>query len=254
MTSPLDHSTDRHVSDGVLLALHDDEHGEQLDAGRAHVDHCDDCKARLVEIAGQASRLRESLASIPVPQVSEQSFRRRVAAARARRVVPLWRRPVWQAAAAVVVLTAVAAASPVQQWLRRHLEQPSTTVRTSPPLTTAPTAPTVQSTERSGATVSFAPAGSDFTVRFDSVPDAGVVTVERTAAAEISARVVGGAGTGGDAFVVLPRELGVRNATSSRASYRIALPVTVTRLRVIVAGQQVFDGLVPAVVRLHPPP
>jgi hypothetical protein len=105
---------------------------------------------------------------------------------------------------------------------------------------------------RTGQTVSFAATSPDFTVRFDSLPRVGLLTVIGTAAPEISARVVSGAGTGGDAMVVLPGELRVQNTTSSLASYELRLPGIVTRLRVVVAGRVVFDGAAPTVVRLHP--
>jgi hypothetical protein len=88
----------------------------------------------------------------------------------------------------------------------------------------------------------FAASGPEFTLRLDSLPRAGALTIERATANEISAPVTSGAGTGGDAMVVLPGELRLRNASSSRASYTLALPRAVIRLRVVVAGRVVFDG------------
>ena len=98
--------------------------------------------------------------------------------------------------------------------------------------------------------MSFAATDSTFTVRFDSVPAAGTMRANRTTGDQISARVATGAGTGGDAMVVLPGELRVRNASAARASYELELPALVTRLRVIIAEQVVFDGAPPAVIRL----
>ena len=245
---PFDPSAQRHVSDGVLLAVHDDEPDANLAAGRGHVDHCDECRARLAAIAAHSTSVRESLSSIPIPPTAKEALRRRVAAARARPVIPRWRRPAWQAAAAVIVVVGMAAASPARQWLRRRLEQPRADSRVSLP----PPAATPQASSRSGATVSFSPAGTELILRFDSLPDAGTLTVERTVAAEISARVVSGAGTGGDAMVVLPGELRVANRAMSRANYRVLLPRAVTRLRVIVADRTVFDGVPPSTIRLGP--
>ena len=258
-TLPFDHPTNQHPSDGVLLALHDKERDDmfdeareaELESGRRHVELCDDCRARLAAIAGHSTRVREALASIPVPSTTADAFRRRLAQPSGRRAVQRWRRPAWQAAAAVLVVAGMAAAAvagPIRMWLRHRAERPAAEQR-SPTLPPAVTP--VESLDRSGATVSFAATGPDFTVRFDSLPDAGVLTVESTTAADITARVVSGAGTGGDAMVVLPGELRVRNSTASRASYAVSVPSSVTRLRVIVAGHAVYDGAPRIVVQLH---
>jgi hypothetical protein len=88
----------------------------------------------------------------------------------------------------------------------------------------------------------FAASGPEFTLRLDSLPRAGALTIERATANEISAPVTSGAGTGGDAMVVLPGELRLRNASSSRPSYTLTLPRDVIRLRVVVAGRVLLDG------------
>ena len=258
-TSPFDHLTDRHPSDGVLIALHDKERDDmfdeareaELEFGRRHVEQCDDCRARLVDIAAHSTHVREALASIPVPAIAADAFRHRLAQASARHTVPRWRRPAWPAAAAVLVVAGVAAAAatgPIRAWLRHRAERPAPEQRS--PTLPRPAMP-LESLDRSGATVSFAATGPDFTVRFDSLPDAGVLTVESTTAADITARVVSGAGTGGDAMVVLPGELRVRNSTASRASYAVSVPSVVTRLRVVVAGHAVYDGAPRIVVQLY---
>ena len=259
-TSPFDHSTNQHPSDGVLLALHDRERDDMFDEardaelafGRRHIGECDDCRTRLAGIAAHSTRVREALTSIPVPSSTADAFRRRLAQASARRTVPRWRRPAWQATAAVLVVAGVAAAAatgPIRAWLRHRAERPAAEQRS---LTQRAGATTQESVDRSGATVSFAVSGPDFTVRFDSLPVAGVLTVDSATAADITARVVSGAGTGGDAMVVLPGELRVRNSTGSRASYAVSVPRVVTRLRVIVDGRTVYDGAPRIVVQLHP--
>jgi hypothetical protein len=241
---------DPHLSDGALLALHDGERGPEADIGRAHVERCDECRARLNGVGANARHVRRSLSSIRIPSVSEEAFRRRVEEAGARRAVPIARRPAWLAAAAVIVLVGVAAASPVRNWLRRQFEHSSVQVRPFP--APVPNTSDTRSVDHAGATVSFASTGPEFTLRFDSLPAAGALTAERADGPEISARVVSGAGTGGDAMVVLPAELRVRNSTSARTSYTVTLPNAVTRLRVIVAGRSIFDGVPPAVIQLHP--
>jgi hypothetical protein len=191
--------------------------------------------------------VRESLTSIRVPAVSEQSFQRRLTAR--TRPMPRSRRPALAAAAAVIVLAAVAAASPVRDWLRRRIEQARVEMRplpTVPPVAVESTPPA----NRGGATVSFAPSGAAFTLRLDSLPEAGSLRVITTSATTIAARVSAGAGTGGDEMVVLPGEIRVRNTGTARASYELSLPAGVTHLRVIVAGVTAFDGPPPIVLRL----
>jgi hypothetical protein len=50
---------------------------------------------------------------------------------------------------------------------------------------------------------------------------------------------------------VLPGELRVGNSNESRANYAVSVPSLVKRLRVIVAGQMVFDGPPRTVIQLH---
>lgn len=234
-----------HPTDGTLLALHDGERGAELDAPRQHVSSCAACQTRMAEIASNAAQVRQSLSSLPVPSFDADTMRRRLAARRATPAIPLWRRPTMLAAAAVFVVAVVAAASPVRRWIEARVARPTPVF--APPSATVPEASPPQV---SGATVSFAVAGPEFTIRLDSVPAAGVLTVVRAAGNELSARVAAGAGTGGDDMVVLPNELRLRNAASSRASYRVAVPSVVVRVRVIVAGQIIFEGAAPTEVKL----
>jgi hypothetical protein len=243
-TSHFDHSADPHAGDGVLLALHDGERSTELDARRHHVEQCAECQARLATIVAQANHVRQSLSSFPVPPVDTDALRRRIAAGRKPSVVPLWRRPTVRAAAAVIVLAVVAAASSVRHWIVR-VARPTPAV--SP---RSPSVPAAAPRDLTGATVSFLVSGPEFTVRLDSLPTAGVLVVDRTTGDEVSAHVASGAGTGGDAMLVLPGELRLRNAAASRASYSIAVPNAVTRLRVVVAGHVVFEGAPPVEVKL----
>ena len=244
---------DPHPNDGVLLALLDaeldDERRPELEAASEHVPGCEVCRDRSAAMEATSRQVCQALASIPIPRGSEAVLRRRIARAEIPRVVvPLWRRPTWQAAAAGVVLAAVAAASPVRHWLLRRLDSPQAVIQSGPaPASVHSTQPTNPLVNRS-AIVSFAPSGAEFTVRFDSLPAAGVLTAERTTAGEVSARALNGANA--DPLLVLPGALRVRNETTSRTSYVVSLPASVHRLRVIVAGDTVFDGAPPAIVRL----
>lgn len=248
-TSEVEQPMESHVSDGVLLALYDEQRDAELESGRHHLAHCVDCQARLDAIAARAKHVRGALAAIPAPSVAKAELRRRVVEAQkrsARRAIS--RRPGWLAAAAIVILAGAAAAFPIRIWIRGRLAESRTEHATPQPVVT----PAAQPSNRSGATVSFATTGPDFSIRFDSLPAVGNITATRTPMDQISARVVSGAGTGGDALVVLPNELLVRNTSAARASYEVAVPAAVTRLRVIVAGRVVFDGAPPATISLNP--
>lgn len=241
-------ATDSHPNDGVLLALIDGEHRAELGAANEHITGCDVCRKRMAEMDADSRRVREALASIPIPAGSEAMLRGRIARVKSPRVVPVWRRPAWQAAAAGVVLVGVAAASPVRHWLLQLFEPHQTEIRSEPAKAPVPSAQPTPPLVNRGAIVSFAPSGPDFTVRFDSLPAAGVLTAERTTAPEISARAVNGESA--DPLVVLPGVLRVRNAAASRTSYVVSLPARIGRLRVIIAGDTVFDAAPPATVRL----
>jgi hypothetical protein len=244
--SYVDRPNEPHASDGVLLALHDEQHGADLESGRRHLDRCAECQARLNVIAAQATQVSIALAAIPTVTVSKDDLRRRAGQARANHGQPIWRRPEWLAAAALVLLVGAAAASPIRHWLRRRQAEPR--IEHAPPQ--ASVSPSAQPIDRSGATVSFAATGSSFTIRFDSMPAAGSLTARGTTSDQIAARVVTGAGTGGDAMVVLPNELLVRNSSGARAGYELMLPRVVTRLRVIVAERVLFDGAPPTTIPL----
>lgn len=249
MSARLKQPPGAHPGDGILLALHDGEPGSEVGAIRGHVERCAECRARLTAIAESSDRVGAALASIDVPRVSQDEFRRRLTQPRRRGAVPVWRRPGWRVAAAFIVLAGAAAASPIRRWFGERGDTP----RTAPDSIPRPIALPVQSAESVGASVSFAATDTAFTVRFDSLPEAGTLTARRSSDANITARIVSGAGTGGDALVVLPGELRVRNAASSRASYGITLPDTVTRLRVIVGRRSIFDGTPPVELQLNPP-
>jgi hypothetical protein len=244
--------TGPHATDGVLLALIDEEHDDEGRAELAdaieHVSGCNVCQERMSAIEASSRRVREALAAIIIPVSGESTLHRGVTRTASRIVVPVWRRPAWQAAVACLVLAAAAAASPIRHWLLRRFNAPTTPVSLEP--ASAPSAAAQSTTPRMdrSSIVSFAPSGADFTVQFDSLSAAGVLTAERSTAPEISARALNGASA--DPLMLLPGILRVRSTPVSHASYVISLPTTVKRLRVIVAGTTMFDGAPPATIRL----
>jgi hypothetical protein len=248
-TAVLDHLMTPHLSDGVILALTDGERGADFHDAERHLEQCDVCSSRRLVLASYSHRVRESLAAIPRVSVSVDEFRRGIAV-RARRATPVWRRPAWQAAAVVMILAGAAVASPVRSWIQALIAHRAGSTAQSPQSTGGAA---TQPRQQREASISFAPAGPTFIVRFDSMPLEGLLSADTTSETEITARLISVPGTTEDAFVVLPGELRVRNRGSSRASYGLSLPPLIRRFRVTVAGQRVFDGPPPAVVPLRRP-
>jgi len=150
-------------------------------------------------------------------------------------------------AAVLIVATAMtAAAGPLRRWIVRHVSGPNA----APAVVRTSNGSDESERPLSGPTLSFAVMGPEFVVRVDSMPVAGELTIEPAATDKITARVSAGFGTGGDTIVVLPGEMRLRNTAYSRASYALALPTEVLRLRVIVAGRVVFQGSPPTKVKL----
>jgi predicted anti-sigma-YlaC factor YlaD len=232
-----------HASDGEIIAFLDGEHASLAESVRRHLEECDACRERRDRFSEYATFVHTELSTISVPVVDQDLFAKRVAS-RARTSKPVWRRPRWVAAAAVAGLAAVATASPARRWLRSFVDRPAVNQSAQP--TISPAMPK----SSSGGSVSFVPTSAIFTLLLDSVPAAGVLVVETARDDKITASVVSGAATGGDAFVVLPAELRIRNTTQARASYHIAVPRSVTQFRAIVAGSVIFDGSAPASITL----
>ena len=242
------HPTPPHVPDGEIVALLDGELGTLAESHRRHLEECDACRERRERFSEYAALVRDELSTIAVPVVDEELFRRRVAlragTSRGRVSAPVWRRRRWVAGAAIVGLAALAAASPARRWLRSLVETPTVRQPADQPVSSS------AEQSSSGGSISFTPTTATFTLRLDSVPATGVLHVEIAGDDKVTASVASGAGTGGDAFVVLPAELRVRNTSRARASYRVALPRSITHFRALIAGTVVFEGSAPASIDL----
>jgi hypothetical protein len=235
---------DPHLRDGVLLALHDGEPGDDFSEARTHLERCAECRGRLAAVAQRAALVHHALGAIDVPPFDANAVRRALAARQTSRRASRWTRRMRSAAiaASVTLVAAMAAlALPARRWFAPH-DVP----RTPPVLSPSTSATSAPTATPSGSTVSFGFGGPAFTIRLDSVPRSGMLLIERSADDRISAHVALGSGTGGDAMIVLPGELRLRNTSASRASYSVALPRAVERLRVIVAGRTRHDGPPPA--------
>lgn len=234
--SPL--SMERHSSDGELMGLLDGESDAGESAVSAHVDICAACSARLARFQQLVERLDRALAAteppavdrgrlLPPPDRLEQALRR----ARRRAV---WSHPGLRAAAAIVLAAGVAAASPARAWILERVTgrraEPSAG-RTPGKTARAPTFPAPQS---AGSIVWFAPGSNELIIRLDTRPRRGTLALVAGGDSRSSAQIVSGAR--GEAFLVLPTELRIRNEPRSVADYEVTLAAAVRRVRVQLGG------------------
>jgi hypothetical protein len=226
----------RHATDGDLIRVID---GELVDADvalGAHVAGCADCSARLNRLRSISSQVSDALRVVDVAPIDPVRIRPPfddVGVARLRRrrrTVALWSRPGLRAAAALLLLAGVAAASPAaRRWI---VERVSRLRGTTP----APTAEPRQSSSNqpgssAGSRVWFAPpTGPELIVRFETRPASGRLVLQAADDDRASAQVV--AGASGEALLILPGEVRVRNSAASVADYRLTLPPSVRRVRV----------------------
>ena len=222
-----------HASDGDLVRLLDGE----TEAGapvEAHVSECAACTARLARFRLYSQRAAAELRAADFPPIDPARIRPpfdRLGLARLRRrrrAAALWSRPELRAAAGLLLLAGVAAASPVGRgWIRDQVAR----VRDASGQPNQP--PREPPRPGAGARVWFAaPAGLELVIRFEAPPAAGTLTLVSADDERASAQVV--ARGAGEALLVLPGQLHVRNDSASAAHYRVTLPPSVRRVTVHV--------------------
>jgi hypothetical protein len=81
--------------------------------------------------------------------------------------------------------------------------------------------------------VRLAPRGEEFVLEFAARQAGGTLTVRPDPGSEVAVEATGG---GGAPLLVLPGGVRIRNTAASTASYRVALPPGVRRVRVRVGG------------------
>jgi hypothetical protein len=162
-----------------------------------------------------------------------------------------------RAAAAILLLAGVAAASPARGWILErvlwHGSEPTTPHRV---VTDQPPQPVPE--QIAGSIVRFAPESDELVIRFAVRPAAGSLTLVVGEDVRSSAQIVSGAR--GEAFLVLPSELRVRNAPGSLAVYQVMLSPAVRHVRVElgvgdlteIASVDVTPGM-RRVIQLGPP-
>jgi anti-sigma factor RsiW len=237
----------QHATDGDLVRLLDSE-TTAADADLAgHVAECQECGARLARFRLRSERVAAELRATDVPSVDAARLRppfdqASVARRRRRRwAAALWSRPELRAAAALILIASVAAASPAARgWILDRVAR----LRGATPAPRSEPRPSEQGTGGTvGARVWFeAPTGEELVVRFDAQPAGGTLALGVTDDDRASAQVI--ARARGEGFLVLPGELRVRNTGTSVADYRITLPPGVRRVRVHVGPAETGPILV----------
>jgi hypothetical protein len=238
----------RHATDGDLIRLLDMETTTADAELGAHVTDCAECTARLGQLRQRSKRLGALLRATDRPPVDARRIRPPfdelgVARLRARRhAMRPWMRPGVRAAAGLLLLAGVAAASPAARtWVLERVAR--LRARPAPPSARPPASQAPRGSV--GATVFFAPpAGGELAVHFDERQAAGTLELVSGNDDRASAQVAARAGT--EALLVLPGELRVRNGPASTADYRVTLPASVRRVRVHVG-----PGAPPIVVDLQ---
>jgi hypothetical protein len=84
----------------------------------------------------------------------------------------------------------------------------------------------------------FTPRGSEFRLEFTDRPERGTLVLLFDSTTSASAGMLGE--ETGDEMILLPDGLRIRNSSSSTASYRVQLPLTLSVVEVSIAGRTVL--------------
>jgi hypothetical protein len=227
-------NADRHVTDGDLIGLLDGEPIADQQAMEAHVDTCAVCTSRLAQLQQRSSHFSQVLRAIDVPSVNSARLRPAQRDIRGRRPGRAWSHPGLRAAAGLVLLAGIAAASPVRAWIvdrvtrGRPVETPIE--RRPVPRRSAPDAEQVV-----GSVVRFAPENDQLLVRLATRPAGGTLTVVGGTDSLSSAQITSAAH--GEAFLVLPGELRIRNEPGSRADYQLVVSPAIGHIQLQVGDE-----------------
>jgi hypothetical protein len=239
--------TRQHATDGDLVRVIDGETAADDAVLIAHVTDCAECSARLARLRAISDSIGELLRATDVAPVDPLRIRPPVDAVgvarlrRRRRAVALWSRPALRAAAAILLLAGVAAASPAaRRWIADGIGRLRGAAPTPP---AQPRQPSRPAQAASGSRVWFAPPrGPELVVRFETRPASGTLALQGTEDDRASVQVVARASS--EALLVLPGEVRVRNSVTSVANYRLTLPSKVRRVRVHVGPADAQSTLV----------
>jgi hypothetical protein len=231
----------RHSTDGDLVRVLDDEVGPEDAAAAAHVRSCAACRSRLESLRRRATLLSEALAAADPPPVDRARIRPSPdllalsAARRGARRRPRWSHAGLRAAAALLLVAGVAAATPARAWLLERVARLRGSPEPIKPGTVAQ-APAPRTEAAAASAVFFTPGSELLVIRLEAQQAAG--TLELIAGRDLrsSAQIL--AGASGEALLVLPSELRIRNTPGSVASYRIVLSSEIRGVRVRIGGDR----------------
>jgi len=216
-----------HLDDGQLLAILDVASGDRVVAD-GHLRECAVCRSRLDVITKASGQFATAIHSMPLPAVNPRVRRSIVKHARLRRPTSRWAAYPMVAAATILLLASAALASPVRQWIVRHLTDQQ--AAPTPPTPPSPSSVAPVGVPRTGMTVSFAPSDTVLAVVVSARQSAGVLEVVSSTGASISARIT--AGGVDEEFLIAPGTLQIRNDAASRADYRVEVPSQIRAVRV----------------------
>jgi hypothetical protein len=216
---------DMHLTDETIDHLvHDELSAAEHREARSHLSTCAVCRRREVEMTAEDREIAGALAVLDRPSAAVNAD---AIVRRARRGRGRWRLAV--AGSALLAATAAAAmpGSPVRRWLFEESDRP-----VAAPEVVAPVIAEEQSAAERG--VAMVP-GDSADVVFDARQESGEIAIRIVAGRELRVRAIGGSA----GFVVRPGGVRVRN-DGSRASYELLVPAALGRMRVTVAGRELF--------------
>lgn len=227
---------ERHLEPGDMIRLLDGEcQTEEERLGRSHLADCPDCRRKADRLGRLSDRFYEAMFELDeaASHVSLPTWRCSISSNGLVRRLRTWlsRRPALLAAAVLVVLVLGASVTPARAWVAAGR-------RAVTSLLSGATQPAPEVPLQTMSTVSFVPSGEDFLIDVASIQAGGTLSVAVDTVAAASARI--GAGELPGELVVLGSGLGIRNVSSSSASYALVIPSSLKAVEVRVAGRVVF--------------
>lgn len=142
------------------------------------------------------------------------------------------------------------APQPVRHWVATAWERRTGTTPESGASASGPTRRTQEPHPRATVVVMFTPEPGPFTIRFDTRPASGTLTVVAVAGAQASATARpapdAATGTGAGDLVVLPTGVRVRNARTAASDHRVTVPATCGRVHVHFDASPAARPLIPS--------
>lgn len=218
------------VDEGTLVAVLDGElPAAEGRAVTAHLESCRVCRERLDELRRRDEAVRHWLGRHDPEPPAREAYDLTPRVSTARR-----RRPGWMAAAAVVVVSAGALASPargllldgLRGWIEAlgFVERPAEVERASEP-------PPPADLDTAAATA-FAWHGAELTLTFESPETAGRLTLQPSQDSLVTLRTPGH----DVGLTVRPGRVDIDNTAAPSGDYRLAAPASLTRIRLRVRG------------------